>query len=150
MNQDSIRDLIARSCLALDEERFTDYLDLCGDAYRYRILAYSTEIAREMTWLDANKGELKAMFEMIPQHVRMQGRMRRHVSVYTVEPILDGSMAVRSSLVVHFTNLEGETSVFAVGEFRDVVDEGASGARLRSRDVFLDTRVLGAGSHMPI
>lgn len=150
MNQDSIRDLIARSCLALDEERFADYLDLCSDAYQYRILAYSTEIAREMTWLDANKGELKAMFDMVPQHVRMQGRMRRHVSVYTITPGPEGLVAVRSSLVVHFTNLEGETSVFAVGEFRDAVGEGAAGAQLRARDVFLDTRVLGAGSHMPI
>ncbi|MGD9942439.1 MAG: aromatic-ring-hydroxylating dioxygenase subunit beta [Burkholderiaceae bacterium] len=150
MTHDSVRELIARSCLALDEERFSDYLDLCADDYRYRILAHSTEIDREMTWLDVDRQELAAMFEMIPQHVRMQGRMRRHVSVYTVVPSVPGRLAVRSSLVVHFTNLDGETSLFAVGEFRDVVGDSAAGARLLARDVFLDTRVLGAGSHMPI
>lgn len=149
MSPDKIRELIARSCMAMDREDFKSYLTLCAENFRYRISAFSHELRRKMLWLDVDRSGLEGIFLMIPQHVRLQGTMRRLVSVYTIESKVDDKALVTSSLVTH-TDLTGKSLLFATGEFVDEVDVGGEAPRLITRDVVLDTRMLGAGSHVPI
>ncbi|SLN66551.1 hypothetical protein [Oceanibacterium hippocampi] len=150
MKAEQIRTLVAKSCLSMDDEKFADYLALCADGFQYRIRSFSPEIGKEMTWLDLGLDELKGLLEAVPKHVRMQGQMRRHATLYTLDEDADGRFSAVSSLIVSHTALNGETHLFATGQFHDRVTFVEGEPRLLARDVMLDTRVLGPGSHMPI
>lgn len=150
MMSEKIREFIAKSCMAMDEERFDDYLTLCSGNYRYRILTFSPDIGREMTWLDLDAIGMHALLNMVPQHVRLQGKLRRHASLYTHEERPDHVVSAVSSLIVSHTGLDGETKIFASGQLQDRIAVEGDELKLVSRDVLLDTRVFGPGSHVPI
>lgn len=77
--------------------------------------------------------------------------MHRQVTVATVEPSnTEDYLVVTSSLIVHHTNLEGQTQTLAVGRYLDVVNMSAETIVLTARDVILDTRDLGIGLHVPL
>ena len=55
-----------------------------------------------------------------------------------------------TSVVIYRTALDGgSTELFAVGKYFDTVSLAGDGPLLKSRNVRLDTRELGIGSHMP-
>jgi 3-phenylpropionate/cinnamic acid dioxygenase small subunit len=90
------------------------------------------------------------MFEMLPEHVKPEGRFTRHAQVYRVIPNgSPGTMNVTSALTIYFTNDRGDTKVFAVGRYNDVVDTSGATPRLKAREVRLETRSLGTGSQIP-
>ena len=71
MNADKeITELVYQSCFLLDEMNFSGYLDLCAPEFRYKIVAYSPELRKDMVWQDVDRGELEHHFELIPKHVR--------------------------------------------------------------------------------
>ena len=150
MNADAVRDLIYRSCLAMDDERFDEYLALCAPDYEYKVTTFSPELRKEMVWLEQNRADLMALFEMLPEHVKPAGRFTRHAQVYRIAP--NGSphaLDVTSALTLYFTTDRGETKVFAIGRYNDVVDTSGDAPRLKAREVRLETRSLGAGSQIP-
>ena len=150
MNTDSVKDVIYQSCLAMDDEKFDEYLALCAEDYRYKVTAYSPELRKDMVWLEQSRNDLVSMFEMIPEHVKPEGRFTRHAQVYGVTP--NGSpdtLNVTSTLTVYFTTDRGETKVFAIGRYYDVVDTSSGTPRLKAREVRLETRSLGTGSQIP-
>jgi methanesulfonate monooxygenase small subunit len=150
MDTDAVKDVIYQSCLAMDDERFDEYLALCAEDYQYRITAYSPELRKEMVWLEQSRGDLIALFDMLPEHVKPEGRFTRHVQVYRVAP--NGSphtLNVTSALTVYFTTDRGDTKMFAIGRYNDVVDTSGATPRLKAREVRLETRSLGTGSQIP-
>lgn len=149
--RDAISELISRSCMALDDKKFSDYLELCDPAYRYAITAYSPEIRKDMTWLEHDKAGLQTLFANLPKHNSDQSPLSRHVTVYTVTPSADGKQAeVVSALQVYRTSLDGGTTeLFAIGKVHDRVDVSGSAPKLLDRNVRLDTRMLGYGYHIP-
>ena len=150
MNTDAVKDVIYQSCLAMDDERFDEYLALCAEDYQYKVTAYSPELRKEMVWLEQSRSDLVAMFEMLPQHVKPEGRFTRHAQVYCVTP--NGSPAslnVTSTLTIYFTTDRGDTKMFAIGRYHDVVDTSGATPRLKAHEVRLETRSLGAGSQIP-
>jgi methanesulfonate monooxygenase small subunit len=150
MDTNAVKDVIYQSCLAMDDEKFADYLALCTDDYQYKVTAYSPELRKDMIWLEQSRSDLLAMFEMLPEHVRPDGRFTRHAQVYRVAPNgSPGTLNVTSALTIYFTNDRGETKVFAIGRYNDVVDATGASPRLKSREVRLETRSLGTGSQIP-
>jgi methanesulfonate monooxygenase small subunit len=150
MDADGVKDVIYRSCLAMDDEKFDEYLALCSDDYHYKVTAYSPELRKEMIWLEQSRADLKAMFEMLPEHVKPDGRFTRHVHVYRVTPNgSPGTVNVTSALTIYFTNDRGDTKVFGIGRYYDVVDTTGGTPRLKSREVRMETRSLGTGSQIP-
>ena len=137
--------------MTLDDKKFNDYLDLCDPAYHYAITAYSPEIRKEMTWLEHDKMGMQALFTNLPKHNSDQSPLSRHVTVYTVTPSDDDSEAqVISALQVFRTTLDGGTTeLFAVGKIHDRVTLAGGTPKLLSRNVRLDTRMLGFGYHIP-
>jgi methanesulfonate monooxygenase small subunit len=155
----AIRETIYRGCLLLDDEKFMDWLALCAPDFNYRITTYSPEIRRNMTWYQQDVAGLRGMIEMLPKHNTDQGRLTRHVTVYTVEA--DGSQGEAiavSSFVCYRTMLDGinshidsgETQLFLIGKYYDRFRIDEDGPRFVERNVFLDTRRLDKGSHYPI
>lgn len=147
----AISELICTSCMTLDDKKFNDYLDLCDPAYHYAITAYSPEIRKEMTWLEHDKAGLQGLFANLPKHNSDQSPLSRHVSVYTVKLNDDNSEAqVVSALQVFRTTLDGGTTeLFAVGKIHDRVALAGGVPKLLSRNVRLETRMLGFGYHIP-
>ncbi len=148
----AVRDLIYRSCLRLDEGNFEGWIDLCAPEFTYRITAYSPEIRKEMIWLDHDREGMEGLFKMLPKHNSDHSPLTRHASVYTVEYDEAGKEAsVITSLAVYRTQLDGgATSLFAVGKYFDTVNLEDGVPSLTSRNVRLDTRELGIGSHLPL
>jgi methanesulfonate monooxygenase small subunit len=150
MDADAVKDLIYRSCLVMDDEKFGEYLALCTDDYQYKVTTYSPELRKDMVWLEQSRADLGAMFDMLPEHVKPDGRFTRHIQVYRVAPNGSAStLDVTSALTIYFTTDRGETKVFAVGRYNDVVDTSGPAPRLKAREVRLETRILGAGSQIP-
>ncbi len=150
MKHEQIRDLVARTCLALDKEDYGAYLQLCSSEFHYRIVAFSQEIKREMVWLEADRVALEGIFEMIPRHARMEGTLKRHVSVYTIDTTSDARASVLSSIIVSVTSPAGATQIYAVGQLEDEIDLASAEPRLARRQVRLETRILAPHSHVPI
>ena len=148
----AVRDLVYRSCLRLDEGDFPGWLDLCAPDFRYTITAYSPEIRQEMVWLDHDRDGMEGLFKMLPKHNSDHSPLTRHASVYVVESDegRDEATAI-TSVVVYRTALDGgATELFAVGKYFDTVSLEGGTPLLTGRNVRLDTRELGIGSHFPL
>ena len=146
----AVRDLIYRSCLRLDAGDFPGWLDLCAPDFRYTITAYSPEIRKEMTWLEHDRDGMEGLFRMLPKHNSDHSPLTRHASVYVVERDGDEATAI-TSVVVYKTALDGgATDLFAVGKYFDTVSLEGEEPLLTGRNVRLDTRELGIGSHFPL
>lgn len=154
----SARELIYRSCLLLDEERFLDFLSLCDTDFRYYIKAFSIEIRRDMTWLEKDYEEFKTLIEMLPRHNTDHGKLTRHATVYTLEE--DGRDMLRAvtSLACFKTMVDGinshldsgETQLFLVGKYHDRIRVSGATPKLVERVVRLETLRLDKGSHYPV
>lgn len=148
----AVRGLIYRSCLRLDEGDFPGWLDLCAPEFRYTITAYSPEIRKEMTWLDHDRDGMEGLFKMLPKHNSDHSPLTRHASVYVVDLDEEGNGATAiTSVVVYRTAMDGgATDLFAVGKYFDTVSLEGEVPLLVGRNVRLDTRELGIGSHFPL
>lgn len=153
-----IHALVYRSALLMNEERWKDYLALCDPSYHYRVVNYSPEIRREQTWADRDFKAMKAAFDLMPRHNTDRSKLTRQVQVYTVEYDPQKQEAdVVSALTVYRTQLDGmssyidsgQTSLYAIGLYKDRVRITDGVPRLLERVVQLDTRQLDIGTHKP-
>jgi methanesulfonate monooxygenase subunit beta len=146
-----IAELVFESCVALDEMNFAGYLALCSPDYRYRIVAYSPEMRKDMVWQDVDKEALQHHLELVPKHVREMVHVSRFPTVCSIKYEEGGKRAtVVSGLQVFKTKLDGgETSLYGVCRLHDVVDLANGRPQLLSREVRMHTRQLGTGSQIP-
>lgn len=149
VSETTVQNLIQRSCLTLDNNDYDGYLGLLSDGMRYRVVAYSEELRKEMVWLDHDQGEMKHLFKMLPKHVTLQGSFFRHVVPCSIQLGDQGWRAISSLMLVH-TDLDGNSKLMAVGRYHDEFIEQSDQLRLARREVRLETRVLGPGLHVPI
>jgi methanesulfonate monooxygenase subunit beta len=146
-----VEELVYGSCLLLDDRDFEGFLELCEVDFRYTVHAHSSELRREMVWLDLDRSGMQTLFQTLPRHHSDPSPLTRHATVYTVafDPAKTQADVV-SALQVFRTALDGgATSLFAVGKMRDTVSLAHGKARLARRAIHLDTRQLGIGSHIP-
>ncbi len=151
ISDDQLRTLVYRSCLCLDEGDWDGYLDLCAADFNYQVVNYSPELRQDMVWMEQDRAGLVTLFGNLENHITRPGQFLRHASVALIEPNGDGGAAkVTSSFVIAYTELDGISSLFAVGRYYDVVDTAGDAPLLRARQVRLHTRDLEGGSHFPI
>ncbi|WP_296750273.1 aromatic-ring-hydroxylating dioxygenase subunit beta [Thiobacillus sp.] len=150
-SKQSIDELIYRSGLAMDSKDFAGFLDLCDPAFRYAITAYIPEIRKEMTWLEQDKEGMKLLFDNLPRHNSDHSPLSRHITVCIVDQDEARQQAKTiSTLQVFKTSLDGgATELFAVGKIYDTVALNGDAPKLLDRNIRLDTRMLGAGYHIP-
>ncbi len=151
MKTETIQRLIYSTAITLDAENFKPFLALCSEDFHYSVVAYSPDLCMDMTWLNHDRKSMQDMLAMIPQHVRLKGCFKRHVSVYFVDPTADGqSASVVSSVLLIHTDSVGVSKVFAAGNYEDLVDLTGDTPLLKKRLVRLDTRDLSPGIHIPV
>ena len=105
-----------------------------------------------MIWLEHDKAGMQGLFTNLPKHNSDQSPLTRHVTVYTVKEDAAARQAeVVSALQVFRTTLDGgATELFAVGKLHDKISLADAGPKLLSREVRLQTRMLGFGYHIPL
>jgi methanesulfonate monooxygenase subunit beta len=156
---DLVRDTIYRATLLLDDQKWEQWLDLCDDDFHYAIKSFSPEINRDMTYFQGTRKDLATMVKLLSKHNTDHSPLKRHATVYTVD-ICDGGKTASaiSSLVVYQNMLDGisshidsgESRLFLVGRYIDLLKLDDGRARFIKREVRLDNRRLDKGSHWPI
>jgi len=146
-----VEELIYRTFLTLDARDFEGYLALWSPDLHYSVRAFSPEIRRDMVWMDLDRSGLETLFRTLGRHNSDPSPLTRHATVCTVALDVSRQQAtVVSALQVFRTELDGgETQLFAVGKVHDTVTLAEGGPRLRAREIRLETRRLGIGSHIP-
>lgn len=156
---DSVKDTIYRSCLYLDDAKWTDFLDCCDESFSYAIKAYSPEISQDMTYFAGTYKDIDTMLDMLPKHNTDHSPLKRHATVYTVDLDEAGETATAVTSFVIYQNMydginshidAGENRLFLVGKYIDKLKVSEGSAKLLEREVRLDTRRLDKGSHFLI
>lgn len=154
-----VRDTIYEATMALDDQQWEQWLDLCDDGFQYAITSYSPEISADMIYLQGNRKDMTTMVRMLPKHNTDHSPLRRHTSVYKVDVSPDGrSASAVSSFVIYQNMLDGinshidagESRLFLVGKYHDTLKIEDGKARFVKREVRLDNRRLDKGSHWPL
>jgi len=151
MDRTAIEELVYSSCMLLDEHKYTEYLALCDEGFRYTITAHSPEIRRDMVWLDHDKSGMQTLLTQLPRHNSDHSPLTRCATVYSVK-VDDAAKSadVITALQVYKTELDGgATKLFAVGKYLDRVTLANGAPKLAQRTVKLDTRMLDIGYHIP-
>lgn len=82
----SVQALVYRSCEAMNQETWNDYLKLCDTQnFRYKVVTYSPEIRREQDWADRDYKSMKSAFDLIPKHNSDHSKLTRHAVVQSVQ-----------------------------------------------------------------
>jgi methanesulfonate monooxygenase small subunit len=154
-----VREAIYRSSILLDQQDFNGWLAHCEDSFQYAIRSWSPEINKDLTYLALDKSALASMIKLLPKHNTDHSPLTRHTSVYTVEVDEETRLAKAVSSVIVFQNLldginshvdAGESRLFLVGKYNDVLKLGNEKATFLNREVRLENRRLDKGSHWPI
>lgn len=147
-----VEEFIYSANMLLDAKDFKGWLDLCSSAFAYTIRTFSPEIRKDVVWLDHDFEGMATLVKHLPRHNTDQSAFTRHTTVYTVTPD-DSSdeLTVVSAVAIYRTSLDGgETKLFAVGRYHDKIVRTGDGWRFRARDLRLETRSLGIGTHYPL
>lgn len=154
-----VRDTIYRATLALDDQKWDDWLALCDDSFHYSIKAFSPEINVDMTYLQGSLKEMQTLVKLLPKHNTDHSPLKRQTTVYTVDIAEDGKTAnAISSFIVYQNMLDGtnshidagESRLFVVGRYIDTLSVDGAKPRFLTREVRLENRRLDKGSHWPI
>ena len=154
-----IEKLIYRTALALDDNDWESWFELCDEDFFYSITSFSPEINKKMTYFSGNKKELVGLMDMLPKHNTDHSPLHRHTSVYTVDVAEGGQTATAISSVTIYQNMldginshldSGESRLFVIGKYVDEFDIRDGIPKFLSRETKLDNRRLDKGSHWPL
>ena len=154
-----IEKLIYQAGLALDENNWADWFELCDDSFFYSITSFSPEIRKDMTYFSGDKKELTGLMDMLPKHNTDHSPLHRHTSVYTIDVADDCKTAKAVSSVVIYQNmLDGSTRIWtqAKADFlslestsdKFVIDGGKP--KFVNLETKIENRRLDKGSHWPL
>lgn len=151
----AIAEALQEGILALDERRFGDFFDQASAELRYRVVAHSPDLRKEMTWLEHDRAGLTALVELLPRHHVDGALWQRHAVLQTVALEAPDRVRAVSALAVYRTVVDigdahvdgGSSHLFAVGRYSDAFRLEGERWRLLDRTVRLATRQLGVGSH---
>lgn len=147
--RDQIWDVVAQSCLYLDDEKYEQYLGLMDEDCVYTISYYSPEIRKDVVLLQHTRQELSTLTDNIKNHVVMPGKLFRQAQVYTVGSE-GGAYVATSYVTVTHTDENGASRLFCVARYLDRLVPRQGGMKLRSRHVRMETRDIGPGCHFPL
>ncbi len=155
----AVRDTIYRATLALDDQKWTDWLALCDPEFQYEIKSFSPEINKDMIYMAGSRKDLETLTDMLPKHNTDHSPLHRHTTVYSVELADDGKSAEAISSFVVYQNMldginshidSGESRLFLIGRYIDQFKIVDGAAKFLRREVRLGNRRLDKGSHWPI
>ena len=149
MDIEASRELVQRTAMLLDDEKFDAWTELFDSDGTYELAAYSTELRRWMTWQLSDRDTLEKMLQEVDEHVRDPARRRHVVGTPLVE--LDGE---RGKVTSHFslfrTSPEGQSTLYMVGRYEDRIVKRSGAWLYTAHKVISDTRMLDMFTHIPV
>ena len=145
----TIEELVQITAHLLDKEDFGGWLTLFDSDSLYELNAYSSEIRQHMSWWKSDRQALEKIIDEIPKHVRDPARRLHIVS----PPLLDESSekaAGTSNFAIFRTSPDGETRLYVAGRYEDVFVMRDGRWLYSSHRAVLHTRLLDAGTHVPL
>ncbi len=146
---EAARELVQRTAMLLDEEKFDAWIDLFDAKGTYELSAYSSEIRRWMTWQLSDRDTLKKLLDDVDEHVRDPARRRHIIGLPTVE-IAGDQGRVTSPFSLFRTSPEGQSSLYMVGSYEDRIVRRSGAWRYAVHKVIADTRMLDSFTHIPV
>lgn len=150
MSKHAIEELLYKSTRLIDDENFGDFLELCDPEFTYTISTFSDELGTEMIWWHKDKEGMAHAVSNADNHERYTGTLRRHVSMVRVLGSDNDRHDVESAVAVYHTEVNGVTTLYAVGLYNDKISVLGETARFLKREAVLDTRRLTHGPHIPV
>lgn len=149
MDERAIRDHIRRTAELLDAEDFSGWLSLFHDTGRYELNVFSTEINRPVSWWNSDRAALEKLLGELPQHER--DRARRLHLLGPASVAIEGDHARADvSFALYRTTPNGETSLYVVGRYNDLLVRRAEGWFYTRHAAQLETRMLEVFTHLPL
>jgi len=151
-----IEKTIYKATLALDENNWSEFFELCDESFTYAITSFSPEINKNMTYFSGDRKELVGLMDMLPKHNTDHSPLHRHTSVYSVDIAEGGKSATAISSVTIYQNMldginshldSGESRLFVIGKYIDQFSVINGVPTFTNRETKLDNRRLDKGSH---
>jgi 3-phenylpropionate/cinnamic acid dioxygenase small subunit len=149
----AVLDLNARYAEAIDEGRLEEWPDFFTDDGRYRVTT-AENVAQNLplsliyaTSRAMLRDRVKALREA---NIYEAQRYRHMLGPSRIEPAEQGTLRVRTSVMVARIMHTGETTLFATGSYRDVVVLDGETARFAERTVILDSRQIDTLLAIPL
>jgi anthranilate 1,2-dioxygenase small subunit len=133
-------DLLAEYGALIDMAKFDEWLDLFAEECRYQIVPrenFDRGLPAALVFCDS-----RAMLEDRVMALREANKYNIHNDRHVIGvPRLLGAdgLAVEAPFAIYQTDQEGATHLFATGLYRDRLERGAGGLKIRDKLVLLDT-----------
>lgn len=137
-----IADLLSRYGELIDADRLEDWLDLFTDEATYRIVPRENEeqdLPLPYMYCDSKKMLVDRVNSLRRANVYNFHYDRHLISGLTVEHADDGAYLVGANYAVFQTTHEGETSIFSVGRYEDLIVEEDGDLLFKDKLVVPDT-----------
>ncbi len=132
-------DLLAEYGALIDLAQFDEWLALFAEECRYQIMPrenYDRGLPAALVFCDSRamlEDRIRALLEANKYNIHTD----RHV--IGLPRLLDDGLLVEAPFAVYQTDQEGETRLFATGLYRDRIEMGGRGPRIRDKLILLDT-----------
>ena len=147
--REQVRALVTRSAQLLDRGLYQEFVDLFASDGTYVLEAKSDEVGKEMTWLEADRGELAELLKEYRKYVRDKAYRTHLVAPDEIE-ISHNAGKASSTFAVFRTDLSGNSTLYAVGHYEDDVVFEDGRWKLKRRKARLVTRQFSTPTPMPL
>jgi anthranilate 1,2-dioxygenase small subunit len=134
----AVCDLLAEYGALIDLAQFDEWLALFAEECRYQVIPrenYDRGLPASLVFCDS-----RAMLEDRIRALREANKYNIHTDRHIIGlPRLSDNGLVEAPFAVYQTDQEGETRLFATGLYRDRIEMGGRGPKIRDKLILLDT-----------
>jgi anthranilate 1,2-dioxygenase small subunit len=135
----AICDLLAEYGALIDLAQFDEWLALFAEECRYQVMPrenYDRGLPAALVFCDS-----RAMLEDRIRALREANKYNIHTDRHIIglPRLFDDGLLVEAPFAVYQTDQEGETRLFATGLYRDRIEMGGRGPKIRDKLILLDT-----------
>ena len=132
-------DLLAEYGALIDLVQFDEWLGLFAEECRYQIMPrenYDRGLPAALVLCDS-----RAMLEDRIRALREANKYNIHTDRHVIglPRLVNDGLLIEAPFAVYQTDQEGETRLFATGLYRDRLEAGSRGLKIRDKMVLLDT-----------
>jgi 3-phenylpropionate/cinnamic acid dioxygenase small subunit len=135
----AVCDLLAEYGALIDLAQFDEWLALFAEECRYQVMPrenYDRGLPAALVFCDS-----RAMLEDRIRALREANKYNIHTDRHIIglPRLFDDGLLVEAPFAVYQTDQEGETRLFATGLYRDRIEMGGRGPKIRDKLILLDT-----------
>jgi anthranilate 1,2-dioxygenase small subunit len=149
----AVEDMINATARAIDDDRLEDFVEFFAAQAVYKVVSrFNLERNLPMAHISCTTRGMIADRVASLRHANIfpAQRYRHFLSGIHIGANTDGSLAARTSYMVVRILGDGSTSIFATGEYRDLIVLEGGTPRLRERIVVFDSKSIDSLLAIPL